>query len=62
MTYAPAPTVYVCVVSGDTGGKALVIALLNDIEVKLCNILNAYVQAPLTEKVWTILKELHGLK
>ena len=31
------------------------IAALNDLEVKLGNILNAYVQAPVTEKVWTTL-------
>ena len=34
------------------------IATLNDLEVKLDNILNSFVQAPVTEKVWTIL----GLK
>ena len=32
---------------------ALMIAALNVLEVKLGNILNAYVQAPVTEKVWT---------
>ena len=31
------------------------IAALNDLEVKLGNILNAYVQAPVTEKMWTTL-------
>ena len=31
------------------------IAALNDLEVKSGNILNAYVQAPVTEKVWTTL-------
>ena len=31
------------------------IAALNVLEVKLGNILNAYVQAPVTEKVWTTL-------
>ena len=34
---------------------ALIIAALNDIELKLGNILNAYVQAPVTEKVWITL-------
>ena len=31
------------------------ISSLNDLEVKLGDILNAYVQAPVTEKVWTTL-------
>ena len=31
------------------------IAALNDLEVKSGNIFNAYVQAPVTEKVWTTL-------
>ena len=31
------------------------IATLNDLEVKVSNILNAYVQAPVLEKVWTTL-------
>ena len=34
---------------------ALMIVTLNDLEVKSGNILNAYVQAPVTEKVWTTL-------
>ena len=52
-------------------------ATLNDLEVKLGDILNVYVQAPVTEKVWTmlglefskdprrsavIISSLHGLK
>ena len=31
------------------------IATLNDLEVKLSDILNVYIQAPVTEKVWTTL-------
>ena len=31
------------------------IATLNDLEVKPGNILNAYIQVPITEKVWTTL-------
>ena len=34
---------------------ALMIATFNNVEAKLGNILNAYVQAPVTEKVWTTL-------
>ena len=31
------------------------VATLDDLEVKSSNILNAYIQVPLTEKVWTTL-------
>ena len=31
------------------------IAALNHVEVMLTDILNAYIQAPVTEKVWTML-------
>ena len=34
---------------------ALMIAALNHVEVMLTDILNAYIQAPVTEKVWTML-------
>ena len=34
---------------------ALTIAALNDLEVKVGDVLNAYITAPITEKVWTIL-------
>ena len=47
MTKAPATITYASVVSS----KTVRIALM----VKLGDILNAYVQAPVTEKVWTIL-------
>jgi hypothetical protein len=30
-------------------------AALNDLEVKIGNVLNAYITAPVTEKVWTVL-------
>jgi hypothetical protein len=33
----------------------LTIAALNDLEVKVDDVLNAYITAPITEKVWTIL-------
>ena len=33
---------------------ALIIAALNGLEVKVTNVMNSFVQAPLTEKVWTI--------
>ena len=34
---------------------ALTIAALNDLEVKVGDVLNAYITAPITEKVWTVL-------
>ena len=34
---------------------ALTIAALNDLEVKVGDVLKAYITAPITEKVWTIL-------
>ena len=57
--------------------RALMITALNDFEVQLTDILNAYLQAFATEKVWTmlghefcgyvsriavIIRPLHGLK
>ena len=30
-------------------------AALNDLEVKVGDVLNAYITAPITEKVWTVL-------
>ena len=53
MTKALATIMYARVVSRERVRIALMIAALNDLEVKLGNILNAYVQAPVTEKVWT---------
>ena len=32
---------------------ALMVAAFNNLEVKMANILNAYIQAPVLEKVWT---------
>ena len=61
----------------ETARIAWMIAALIDLEVKLGDILNAYVQAPVIEKVWTtlgseygknarkttvIVRDLHGLK
>ena len=77
MTKAPATITYVSVMSRETVRIAFMIAALNNVEFKLGNILNVYVQAPVTEKVWTtlvpefskdtrktavIVKALYGLK
>ena len=45
----------VSIVSGETVTIALLIATLNDLEVKSGNIVNVYVLAPVTEKGWTTL-------
>ena len=55
MTKTPATITYASVVSRESGSIALMIATLNNLEVKSGDILNAYVQAPVTEKMWTIL-------
>jgi hypothetical protein len=34
---------------------AITLAVLNDLDVKMADIENAYLPAPLTEKVWTML-------
>ena len=54
MTEALATITYASVVSRDTVRIALMIATINDLEVKFCNILNAFVQAPVTKKVWIL--------
>lgn len=54
-TEAPATTTYASVVSRETVRLALTIAALNDLEVKVGDVLNAYITAPITEKVWTVL-------
>ena len=46
---------FVSIVSRETVRIVLMIAILNDHEVKLGKILNAHVQAYVTEKVWTTL-------
>ena len=55
MTKALATITYASVVSRETVRTALMIAALNDLEVKSGYILNAYVQALVTVKVWTML-------
>ena len=55
MTNITATIMYDSVVSRETIGIALTIATLNDLEVKLGDILNVYVQALVTEKMWTML-------
>ncbi len=46
---------YASVVSCETICIALTLAALNDLEVKAADILNAYISAPIKEKVWCAL-------
>jgi hypothetical protein len=46
---------YASVVSRESVRIALTLAALNDLDVKMAAIENAYVMAPITEKVWTVL-------
>ena len=55
MTEAPPTMTYASVVSRETVRIALTLAALNDLEVKCGDVLNAYLTAPVLEKVWTVL-------
>jgi hypothetical protein len=51
MTKAPAAITYASVVSHKTVCIALLMAGLNDLNVKVGDVLNAYITAPITKKV-----------
>ncbi len=51
MTKAPTTITYASVVSRETVHIALFMAALNDLNVKVGDVLNAYITAPITEKV-----------
>ncbi len=55
MTKAPVTITYASVVSRETVRIALLIAALNDLNVKVGDVLNAYITAPITKKVWAVL-------
>ena len=55
MTDAPATTTFASVVSRETVRIALTLAGLNDLQVKVSDIENAYITAPCTEKICTVL-------
>ncbi len=61
MTKAPATITYACVVSRETVCIALLMAALNDLNVKVGDVLNTYITAPITEKVWTVLGQEFGI-
>ena len=54
-TEAPATITYASVVSRKTVCIALLMAALNDLKVKVGDVLNTYITAPITKKVWTVL-------
>jgi hypothetical protein len=55
MTEVPEAMTYASVVSRETVRLALTIAALNSLDVKVGDIENAYLTAPITEKIWTVL-------
>jgi len=60
-TEAPTTITYTSVVSRETIRIALLMAALNDLDVKVGDVLNAYITAPITEKVWTVLGPEFGI-
>jgi hypothetical protein len=61
MTKAPATITYASVVFRETVCIALLLAALNDLNVKVGDALNAYITAPITKKVWTVLGPEFGI-
>jgi hypothetical protein len=61
MTKAPATITYAIVVSRETVRIALLMAALNDLHVKVGDVLKTYITAPITEKVWTVLGPEFGI-
>ena len=60
MTKAPATLTYASVVSRETVRIVLTIAALNGLQVKWGDVMNAYTQAPVMEKIWTTLGKEFG--
>ena len=60
MTTAPAAVTYASFVSSETFRIALTLAALNDLEVKCGDVLNAYITAPVKQKIWNYLGPEHG--
>ena len=54
-TDTPATLTYASVVSRESIRIILTMAALNDLEVKAADIQNAYLTAPVSEKIWTVL-------
>ena len=65
MTEAPASLTYSSVVSRDSVKIAFLYGALNDLDIMVCNIGNAYLNAPCREQIWCVAgiecgPELHG--
>ena len=54
-TAAPATITYASVVSRESVRIALLLEALNDVEVKMADIKNAYITVTCSEKIWTVL-------
>jgi hypothetical protein len=54
-TDTPNTITYASVVSRELVRVALTLEALNDLDVKMADIENSYLTAPITEKVWTVL-------
>ena len=59
MTTAPEAVTYASVVLRETVRIAMTFAALNDLEVKCGDVLNAYITAPVKQKIWTYLGPEH---
>jgi hypothetical protein len=55
LTDTPSAMTYASVISRKTVCIALTIVALNSLDIKTGDVMNAYITAPITEKVWTIL-------
>ena len=53
VTDPPKDMTYLSVVSRDTVHLFFLLAALNDLEIKACDVQNAFIQAKMKEKVWT---------
>ena len=62
MTDTPSTLTYTNVVLRESVQIALTIAALNDLKVKAGNIMNAYLTAPVTEKIWITVPSLDLMK
>ena len=60
MTTDPAAVTYAIVFSRETVCIALILTALNDLGVKCVDGLNAYITAPVKQKIWTYLGPEHG--
>ena len=57
MTETPKCMIYSSFVGRDTVRIALTIAELNNLQVKSGNVMNAYVTAPCSKKIWIVLRK-----